>query len=341
MAGPRIPRLLAQLLLPRRDREVILGDLEELHARRSKKRGGASASLHYLREALASVVARRTGRSPRPRRGRRPTAVQGSILSALLVDLRHAVRTFRREPGFVIIVALTLGVGVGAAGTVFSMANQLLLRPPPGVADPAGNAVLEFYTAERGNTGLSGPDVEELRRSATLFEGFATYDNVGVLAAVDGSRPIDTRASTVYGDYFELLGVRPTVGRLLRAEETGPDADPLVAVISERLWEVLFNRSPEVAVPGQRSDTQRPRCCGRRLPGPGPVFGSRHLATEIGLCARGRLSKRPPLVARQQAPPRLRCSARARDQPSGGSGSDKRDPAEPDPRRLGSRFVLE
>ena len=246
MAGPRIPRLLAQLLLPRRDREVILGDLEELHARRSKKRGGASASLHYLREVLASVVARRTGRSPRPRRGRRPTDARGSILSALLADLRHAVRTFRREPRFVIIVALTLGVGVGAAGAVFSMANQLLLRPPPGVADPAGTAVLEFYTAERGLTPLSGPDVEELRRSATLFEGFATYDNVGVLAAVDGSRPIDTRASPVYGDYFELLGVRPSVGRLLRADETGPDADPLVAVISERLWEVLFNRSPEV-----------------------------------------------------------------------------------------------
>lgn len=248
MAGPRFPRLIARLLLPARDREFIIGDLEELFTRRSKEQSGAFANLRYLREVFASVVARRTGRSHRPQRGRPPTAARGggSIPGDFVADLRHTVRTLRRQPVFVIVVALTLGVGVGSAGAVFGMVNQLLLRPVPGVADPGGAAFLEFHTAERRGIGLSGPDVEEIRRSATLFEGFATYDYIGVLASVDGARPIDTRAYTVYGDYFELLDVRPLAGRLLRADETGPDADPFVAVITERLWAALFNRSPDV-----------------------------------------------------------------------------------------------
>ena len=246
MAGPHLARLLARLLLPTRDREFILGDLEELYAWRSKNQGRGSAHLNYLREVFASVVARRTGRSPHPRSGRPPTRARSSIFGDVAADLRHTVRTLRRQPEFVIIVALTLGVGVGAAGAVFGMVNQLLLRPVPGVADPSGAAFLEFHTEEQSATGVSGPDVEEIRRSATLFEGIATFDDVGVFASVDGSRPIDTRAITIYGDYFELLGVRPSLGRLLRADETGPDADPYVAVISERLWTTLFNRSPDV-----------------------------------------------------------------------------------------------
>ena len=195
MASPRIARLIARLLLPKLDRELIIGDLEELHAWRSKNQGRGSAHLRYLCDVFASIVARRTGRRPRPQRGRPPTSARGSIFGDVVADLRHTVRTLRRQPGFVIIVALTLGVGVGAAGAVFGMVNQLLLRPVPGVA--GGASFLEFHTEEQSATGVSGPDVEEIRRLATLFEGIATFDDVGVFASVDGSRPIDTRAVTI------------------------------------------------------------------------------------------------------------------------------------------------
>jgi predicted permease len=134
------------------------------------------------------------------------------------------------------------------------MANQLLLRPLPGAGDPDRAAFLEFSTPERRTLGISGPDLEALRREATLLEGFASYDNVPLQASVAGGRPVAVQGYTVYGDYFEVLGVRPLLGRLLSAEESGADADPLVAVISENLWAQLFDRSPDVV--GRRFDVR-------------------------------------------------------------------------------------
>jgi predicted permease len=126
------------------------------------------------------------------------------------------------------------------------MVNHLLLRPLPGITDPDGAAFLRFTSAERPNLGVSGPVAEELRHSATLLDGLATYDHIGVHASVGGSRAMAMRGYTVYGDYFELLGVRPLIGRLLTAAETGPDADASRVVISERVWLNLFGGALDV-----------------------------------------------------------------------------------------------
>ncbi|HUG38681.1 MAG TPA: ABC transporter permease, partial [Candidatus Limnocylindrales bacterium] len=168
------------------------------------------------------------------------------MIAQLRTDLADVVRTLRRSPKFTAVATLTLGLGVGSATAVFSIANQLLLRPIPGVADADGAAYLEFRSSERPSVGLSGPDFEALRREATLLEGLASYDNVSFHASTGSTRPVDVQAYTVYGDYFEILGVQPLVGRLLTARESGVAADPFVAVISEELWERLFARSPDV-----------------------------------------------------------------------------------------------
>jgi putative ABC transport system permease protein len=238
-------RRLVSAALPAERREFILGDLEELHHSWVERDGRRAADRRYLKALFGSVAARRDRRAP-TRRPEPSPGRRGRIGADLVTDFRHASRALGRQPGFVVVVAATLGLGVGAAGAVFGLVNQLLLRPLPGIHDPGGSAFLEFSTPDRRSTGISGPLAEEIRESATLLEGLATFDYVPVHVSAEGRRPLEVRAYTVFGDYFELLGVRPAAGRLLSASETGRQADPYVAVISERLWAQLFAKSANV-----------------------------------------------------------------------------------------------
>lgn len=170
------------------------------------------------------------------------------VLDDLAADLRLAMRSLRRRPGFSLLVVATLALGVGAASVVFGLADQVLLSPLPGVRDTGDTAYLEFRSVEEPEypKGIPPIDFVELRRAATALDGIAAYGSASLVIAAGESRPISVTGSMIHGDYFELLGVRPAVGRLLPADETGFDADPLVAVISERLWSRLFGRTEDV-----------------------------------------------------------------------------------------------
>jgi putative ABC transport system permease protein len=242
----RSSRVLASLIVPARHREFVLGDLNELHITWLRQGGGTIAGLRYLRGVLASAVALRMRRGPsrllQARNGRGDRRA-----GALIDDSREAVRGLLRRPRYVVLVTLTLGLGVGSAGAVFGIVNQLLLRPLPGLGDTSRSAFMKLISQENPNRymGLGGPDVDALRRSASLLDGYATFGNLSVITSVGDSRPVSTRTNSVYGDYFEVLGVRPLLGRMLRADETGPDADPTLAVISERFWRRYFAADPD------------------------------------------------------------------------------------------------
>ena len=243
---PRGITLLARLLLPARDREFVLGDLEELHGAWVAREGRVRALLRSLRALVGSAVAARWPGRSAGAGGRVPTQQGARAGSDLLFDLLHAARSLRREPALVLVVSLTLGAGLGAAGAVFSLANRLLLQPLPGVVDSRGAAHLAFASPDRPEAVVPGPLLDEVRRGATLLSGLAAEANVsGVHVSVAGARPLSATGTIVYGDYFELLGVTPVAGRLLTAEENGPGGDPSLVVISERLWSELFGRSPE------------------------------------------------------------------------------------------------
>jgi len=172
---------------------------------------------------------------------------RGWRLHVLTAEFRHAWRGLLRQPGLVFVVTLTLGIGVGAAATVFGLANEVLLRPPPDVTNPGGAAFVSFDTPTRRQDGIAGPDVIALREFATTLSGFATWDGLNhVHASLPGVRPLKVHGASIHGDYFEVLGVRPLLGRLLPAAETGPGVDLFRVVISERLWDELFHRSPDV-----------------------------------------------------------------------------------------------
>ncbi|MCG6988580.1 MAG: ADOP family duplicated permease [Gemmatimonadetes bacterium] len=164
------------------------------------------------------------------------------MLRDLLADLRSALRSLRREPGFVLLAVLTLAVGVGCTATVFGMVNQLVLSPLPGVRDPDRAAYLEMNEppgARFQTPTLNTPDFDELRQAATLLSGLASSGPSGMPQVSSGGGPaVRVHTADVYGDVFRILGVRPAEGRLLRGDESL--GDPRIAVISQELRAKLF-----------------------------------------------------------------------------------------------------
>jgi putative ABC transport system permease protein len=251
-SGPSLVRWFAHHLLPHGEREAIVGDLEELYAIRRDRFGRGRAARLYVADAVRSVVSRRRPRL-QPRPAGAPARRRRHMMTGLVSDLRSAGRAVRREPGFAAIVVFTLALGVGSTVAVFGMVNQLMLRALPGAAATGDVGYLALRSRSNPDDpnalGLTTTDFDDLRREASAFAGVASYGRSSLTLRSGGRRPIEVRASTVYGDYFEVLGVRPSAGRLLSAAETELGSDPLVAVISESLRASLF--APSEAVVGR------------------------------------------------------------------------------------------
>lgn len=251
-------RLLARALVHGRNREFIVGDLEEMFTRYAARQGRGPAARRFLRDLFVSAVSqalpRRRPHPATPGAGQRNRRVGGPLPTprpgvgdGIRADLRDAVRVLRRERSFAALTVATLALGVGSSAAVFGMVNQLLLRPLPGAGNSRGAAYVQFRSPQRpegtNGEGISTPDFDVVRREATLFEGMASYGLVGLRVSRDDSRPVAVYGERIYGDFFDVLGVRPAVGRLLTAAETDPAADPLRAVVSERLSTLLFGTS--------------------------------------------------------------------------------------------------
>jgi len=162
MRPPRYLTLLAQIVVPRRNREFVLGDLDELYAKTAADRGRLTAGVRYLRGALSSALASR----PAPKASPSPVRRRGRIVGDSMTDARHALRSLRRRPGFTLMVVATLALGLGSTAAVFTMVNQLVLRPLPGAENSRSAAYLRFGTPGR-YTGLTLGDFDELRERAT------------------------------------------------------------------------------------------------------------------------------------------------------------------------------
>lgn len=172
--------------------------------------------------------------------------------SGLAAEVRGAVRLLRRERRFAALVVFTLALGIGSTAAVFGMADQLLLRPLPGVHDDGRAAYLRLDTPAGVEKALTTPELDELSSAATVLDGIASYSSWTFDASVGDVHGIRADAAFMYGDYFEILGVRPAAGHLLRATDTQFGRDPMQAVISERLAASLFGSA--VGAVGERMD---------------------------------------------------------------------------------------
>lgn len=134
------------------------------------------------------------------------------------------------------------------------MGRQLLLEPLPGVTTTEDAAHFEFarppsagpfpYVPGNGAP-ISQADLEAIRGEATLLDGLASYRLVRPLLSIGDRPPIQVSALAVYDDFFEVLGVAPSAGRLLSAEETSLESDSHVAVVGEELAGTLFGSAEE------------------------------------------------------------------------------------------------
>ena len=162
------------------------------------------------------------------------------VVETFWQDIRFALRMLRKSPAFTSIAIITLALGIGANTAIFSMVDSLLLRPLP-VKDPGQLAVLAF---RQGNgpllTPFSVPDYRDIRAQTTG----AFSDTLGFQLSLDGlsmnGKADRVLTNYVTGNYFEMLGLKPFLGRLiLPSEGQVPGADPVV-VLSYAYWESHF-----------------------------------------------------------------------------------------------------
>src|SRR6266487_5952578 len=164
----------------------------------------------------------------------------------LLLDIRYALRGLRKSPAFTLVATLTLMVGIGANVVVFGVVNAVLLRPLD-VSEPQN--LYELRLKPWTNWKLlttSYPAFEDYQQRNTTFSGLAGYDGYsgGRLRWGDTMKTVSGYSAT--GNYFDLLGVQPAVGRFFHeADVHGPNSAPYM-VLSDSLWRSAFNADPGV-----------------------------------------------------------------------------------------------
>jgi putative ABC transport system permease protein len=175
------------------------------------------------------------------------------FMQNLLQNLRYALRQLRKSPGFALTVVLTLALGIGANAAVFTLFDQVLLRMLP-VQQPHQLVRFEWTGGFRGSMSSFGGDTDnyfsypmykDLRDKNQVFSGILAADkaNVGVSW---NNQAEDEDAEIVTGNYFQLLGLQPALGRLLTPQDdTAKDANPQL-VLSYAYWKAHFSASPAV-----------------------------------------------------------------------------------------------
>jgi predicted permease len=164
----------------------------------------------------------------------------------LLQDLRYALRQLRKNPGFAALAVCTLALGIAANGTIFSWINSTLLDPIPGIAH-TGNMV----TIQRGERSehpsppFSYDDFVDLRDNTHSFSGLLGYHD-DYMALTGQGKPERIYGALASADYFEVLGVRPILGRTLLPTKADERAGAPEAVLGYELWQNRFAADPSI-----------------------------------------------------------------------------------------------
>ncbi|HMC77203.1 MAG TPA: ADOP family duplicated permease [Vicinamibacterales bacterium] len=152
-----------------------------------------------------------------------------------MTDLRFALRSLSRVKGLAVTVVLTLALGIGANAAIFSVVRGVLLRP---LANRDENRLIYIRQSAKGigadNAAFSVPEINDLRGRIRSLSEFGDFSEV-TFTMVGLGEPRVVRAGVVGGSYFNVMGLRPVVGRLLDATDDGPAAAG-AAVLTYRFW---------------------------------------------------------------------------------------------------------
>src|SRR3954470_8747236 len=163
-------------------------------------------------------------------------------MDSLLKDIRFALRTLLKSPGFTIVAILTLALGIGSNTAMFSVVTAVLLRPLP-FPEPERLVAVATVSPTGDMTAESYPDFYDWRQQNRSFQNLAAYrlDNLTLGGLGD---PLHVEANVVTSGFFETLGVQPQLGRTFRPEEEKPGNH--VAILSDAMWRSKFQGDPNV-----------------------------------------------------------------------------------------------
>src|ERR1700729_3846545 len=179
---------------------------------------------------------------------------RGSMLN-FLNDLKFAVRSLAKAKGLTITVVLTLALGIGANAAIFTLVRGVLLRP---LVNRDENRLIYIRQSAPGigaeNDRFSVPEVRDLQASVKSVSEFGEFSTIGFTMLGLGE-PREVRAGVVDGSYFEVMGLRPVLGRLLDMRDDGPNAAGAV-VLTYRFWSTALHSDPSVIGKQVRFDTR-------------------------------------------------------------------------------------
>jgi len=174
------------------------------------------------------------------------TAWQFQWIEDFWRDLVYGARAFAKHPGFTAVAILSLGIGVGANYAMFTVVDMAALRPPK---IPRPNEVVSVIaTAKEGNSEtLSYPDYVALRDRSQSFEGLAAFTAVSTgIAARAGAEPRVEDGKLVTSGFFDMIGVKPAMGRTFLPEEERTPGKESVVVLSHQCWQDHFGLDPAI-----------------------------------------------------------------------------------------------
>jgi len=256
---PRMARwLIGRVLTSATQQHGVLGDLAEEHARRAAQDGRLRSNLWYWRQAALVYLKYRLANGERAR-GQRGSTARG-LVHDFVSDMRFAARTIRRQPVFTTVTVATLGLGIGAVTSVFSVVDSMLDKRLP-YADPTELVTVWLYSpAEqepqndeglvvdgRRSPHLTFPQYRALAEARNAFDGVAAF-GAGNMVLTEVAEPARVSVGVATSTLFSVLGREPVFGRAFFLEEEGSVAGGAanVVILSHETWRTRFTSDPEV-----------------------------------------------------------------------------------------------
>ncbi len=240
---PRLARLLLRLVVPNRDREYVVRDLaEEFDALLTAGESLRTARRWYWRQVLASVPS-----SVARHRHRRAGVSAGRLVTfdSLSNDFRYTVRSIYKRPFLSTVTVVTLALGVGAMGGMFTVVNNVLIKPLD--YDDPGRLVGVWHTAPGfgwGSVNQTAASYITHRDENRFFEGIALWDDARVtVTGID--EPEQIRVVLMTHNSFPLLRIRPMLGRVFAPEDDAVGASGTI-ILGNGYWRRRFGSDPEV-----------------------------------------------------------------------------------------------
>jgi putative ABC transport system permease protein len=160
-------------------------------------------------------------------------------------DLGFALRQLRKSPGFTLVVVITLALGIGANAAIFTLVRGVLIKP---LVNRDENRLIYIRQSAPGmgteNSTWSMPEIRELKERVKAFSEFGDFSTIS-FTMIGVGEPREVNGGVVNGSFFQVMGLRPVLGRLVEPEDDGPQAAS-VLVLTYRFWSNSLNRDPSV-----------------------------------------------------------------------------------------------